>query len=227
MKSIALTHGIVAAVLLGAAATGIGAQSGNTQSGTNTQSTGTQRTTTQRSSTASSNEREFVQTMLMANMAEIQLGQLATSKAANPEVKAFGQMMVDDHTKANQQLMPIAQRLGVTQPSQLDAKHKALADKLAKASGAQFDKEFMEAMVEGHQDVLKTARTMASAKSSTGSGATGTSGTSGTQSGTAGTAGSSSSAGAGMSPEAYAAATAPTIEHHLERAQQIEKNLGK
>src|SRR3954451_14903514 len=87
-----------------------------------------------------SKDKQYVQKMMMANMAEIQLGQMASERASSSEVKSFAQMMVTDHTKANQELMPLAQQMGVQQPSALDAKHKAIADKLSKLQGADFDR---------------------------------------------------------------------------------------
>jgi len=85
-------------------------------------------------------------------MAEVQLGQLATQKAQSDDVKKFGQRMVDDHSKANDQLKSIASQKGITVPSGLDAKDEALKDKLANMSGAQFDHAYMQAMVKDHKE---------------------------------------------------------------------------
>src|SRR5206468_12674364 len=129
---------------------------------------------------------------------EIQLGQMGSQKATSPEVKSFAQMKVTDHTQANQELMPLAQQLGVQQPTSLDAKHKAVADRLSKLQGAEFDRQYMKAMVDAHKNVVSDTKPIAGAQASGGS-ATGTSGTmsgSGSSgasaSGTAGTSGSSS-----------------------------------
>ena len=62
----------------------------------------------------------FVNDLTIAGMAEVQLGKLATERAANPDVKAFGQMMVKDHTQAGNELKPIAAQLNIPQPTQLD-----------------------------------------------------------------------------------------------------------
>jgi len=59
--------------------------------------------------------------------------------------------MVDDHSKANDQLKDVAQKENITLPTELDAKHKALRDKLAKLHGAQFDRAYMQAMVQDHR----------------------------------------------------------------------------
>ncbi len=62
--------------------------------------------------------------------------------------------MVDDHSKANDELKTLAQNKNITLPTDLDAKHKALRDRLSKLQGAQFDKAYMQAMVQDHkQDV--------------------------------------------------------------------------
>ena len=91
---------------------------------------------------------------LPANLAEIQLGQLAVERAMTPSVKKFGQMMVDDHTKANEELTAFASQNNIPVPSAPDDKHNDLRDKLAQKTGADFDKDYMDAMVDGHQDVV-------------------------------------------------------------------------
>jgi putative membrane protein len=139
-----------------------------------------------------SKDKNFVETMMMANMAEIQLGQMGSQKATSPEVKSFAQMMVTDHTQANQELMPLAQQLGVQQPTSLDAKHKAVADRLSKLQGAEFDRQYMKAMVDAHKNVISQTKPIAGNQGS-GSSAMGTSGTSGTMSGSGSSAGGSTS----------------------------------
>ena len=82
--------------------------------------------------------------MAMVNMAEIEMGKMAQSKSQNPEVKTYAQQMIDDHTKALQEVQTVAQSKGVTLPTELDAKHKAMGAKLAKLSGDAFDREYMK-----------------------------------------------------------------------------------
>jgi putative membrane protein len=100
----------------------------------------------------------FVSDMTIAGLAEVQLGKLATERAASADVKAFGQMMVKDHSEGNESLKQVASQLKIQQPTQVDAKHKALADKLSKLQGAEFDREYINAMVQGHQEVLGKLR---------------------------------------------------------------------
>jgi putative membrane protein len=99
-------------------------------------------------------DRDFVHDVGIANLAEIELGRMASERAASPEVKKFGQMMVDDHTKAGDELKAVASRQNIPMPTELDNKHIDLRDKLQKLNGADFDKEYMKAMVDGHDDVL-------------------------------------------------------------------------
>ncbi len=84
-------------------------------------------------------------------LAEVQLGQLAAQKASNPDVKAFGQKMVDDHTKANDQLKDIASKNSIAVPTELSAKDKAEHERLSKLSGDAFDKAYMSHMVADHK----------------------------------------------------------------------------
>ena len=101
----------------------------------------------------SNSDENFVKDIAIANMAEIELGQLAATKSADPQVKKFGQMMVEDHTKAGDAFKAVASQHNLTPPAQLDETHRELRDKLAGLSGAEFDREYMAAMVDGHEDV--------------------------------------------------------------------------
>jgi len=107
---------------------------------------------------ALSDAQGFINDMTIANLAEVQLGKMASEKGSNPDVKSFGQMMVKDHTQANDELKQVASRLKVQPPAQVDQKHKDLSDKLSKLSGAEFDREYINAMVMGHEEVLGKLR---------------------------------------------------------------------
>ena len=158
----------------------------------------------------------FVKDMVIAGMAEVQLGKLAAERAANAEVKAFGQMMVKDHSKANDELKRAASRLRVEMPTQLDQKHQDLLDKLSKLQGAAFDREYMSAMVQGHEEVLGKLRTRAGSRMTSnnppkGSEAVGT-------------------AGSGADEQAltqWAAKTQPAVEKHLERAKALQQKVAQ
>jgi putative membrane protein len=93
----------------------------------------------------------FMKTAAMDGLAEVEHGRLAAQNAASAEVKQFGQRMVDDHSKANDELKSLAAQKQVTLPAELDPKHRAMQDKLAKLKGEAFDKAYMSHMVMAHQ----------------------------------------------------------------------------
>jgi putative membrane protein len=96
-------------------------------------------------------DQTFVTKAAHGGLAEVKLGTLATQKAANADVKAFGQQMVDDHSKANDELKQLASTKGITLPTDIDAKDQATYDRLSKLSGAEFDRAYMQHMVADHR----------------------------------------------------------------------------
>jgi len=92
----------------------------------------------------------FVKEAAIGGLAEVDLGNLAKDKAANADVKQFGERMVTDHSKANDELKEWAQKKDLTLPSDLDTKHKAVHERLSKLSGPAFDKAYMDDMVTDH-----------------------------------------------------------------------------
>ena len=87
-------------------------------------------------------------------MAEVALGKLALTKTANAQVKQFADMMVMDHGKANEELMAIAKTKNITLPATVDADHQKKMDDLSKLTGKDFDKAYVDAMVDGHKKTL-------------------------------------------------------------------------
>jgi putative membrane protein len=104
--------------------------------------------------TFNSNDRTFIDSAALAGMAEVQLGQLALSKASDNSVRTFGQQMVTDHTNANNQLYQIAQSKNIAPPTQLDAKHEALKTRLSGYSGHQFDTAYINSQVIDHRKTI-------------------------------------------------------------------------
>lgn len=104
----------------------------------------------------SADDTKFMMTAAMGGMAEVEMARLALERASSEMVKQFAQRMLDDHTRANEELMQIATAKGVTPPTTLDAKHMALMTKLRGMSGAEFDRMYMqEAGVKAHSDMEK------------------------------------------------------------------------
>lgn len=95
--------------------------------------------------------KKFFEEAAIGGMAEVELGKLASQKATSAEVKQFGETMVKDHSAVNEQLAKLAQQDGVALPTEVDAKHKKLKDKLAKKEGADFDKAYIDEMVKDHK----------------------------------------------------------------------------
>ena len=108
-------------------------------------------------------DRAFVKEAAIGGMAEVDFGNLAKEKASNADVKQFGDRMVTDHGKANDELKQWAQQKNVTLPTELDAKHKATHDRLSKLSGDTFDKAYMREMVSDHQKDVAAFKKQASA----------------------------------------------------------------
>ena len=96
-------------------------------------------------------DKKFVKDAALGGMAEVELGKLATQKAASDEVKQFGQKMVDDHTKANDQLKQVAAKESISIPDALDSKHQSRINKMSKLSGPDFDKAYIKDQVKDHQ----------------------------------------------------------------------------
>jgi len=100
---------------------------------------------------ASSPDHMFVMEAAQGGMAEVALGRLASEKGSNDRVKQFGQRMVADHGKANDELKSLAESKSISIPTDLDAKHKATEERLSKMSGAAFDRAYIEEMVADHK----------------------------------------------------------------------------
>jgi putative membrane protein len=137
---------------------------------------------------------KFVMNAAMGGMAEVEMGRLAAQKGASDEVRQFGQRMVEDHSKANEQLTRVASPKGMTPPAALDAKHQAEMRKLSALSGDKFDKEYVKMMVGDHKkDVAEFQK----------------------------------EAGRGTDADikAFAAATLPTLQQHLQMIQRINDKM--
>jgi len=112
-------------------------------------------------------DKTFVQKAAVGGIAEVEMGKMAQQKASNDQVKQFGSRMVEDHSRANDELKKIASGKGIALPTELDAKHKAKMDKMQKLSGAQFDRAYMDDMVADHkEDVAEFKKQASSGKDS-------------------------------------------------------------
>src|ERR1700761_4972689 len=103
---------------------------------------------------ASDDDKKFLATAAQSDQNEIGLSKLAEQKASNPAVKAFARRMVAEHEKMTASMKPFAESWGVTPPSGFDDDHQKEFDKLQGMSGSDFDKEYMDQMVNDHSKAL-------------------------------------------------------------------------
>jgi putative membrane protein len=124
--------------------------------------TSTSRNATAASDKLAASDRKFLEKAAQGGIAEVELGKLATQKASADQVRQFGQRMVDDHGKANEELKQLASRKGVTLPTTMDKSAQKEHDRLSKMSGAEFDQEYMKHMVSDHKKDVSEFKSEAS-----------------------------------------------------------------
>jgi putative membrane protein len=131
-------------------------------------------------------------------MFEIQSGQLASERAKNDDVKAFGKQMTDDHTNTSEDLRNLIddEDIKVELPSKLDDEHKANLDKLKGLSDLQFDKEYVRMQIDAHQKAVALFDSYAAA-------------------------------GENEKLKQWAKATLPKLEDHLEDAQELQATVNR
>jgi putative membrane protein len=96
-------------------------------------------------------ERTFIKKAADGGMMEVELGRLAAEKGGSDQVKDFGNEMVRDHSKINDNLKDVAAKMKATVPSSVSAKHHAAIEKMSRLSGADLDKAYVTAMVTDHE----------------------------------------------------------------------------
>jgi putative membrane protein len=138
---------------------------------------------------------EFVKKAGASGLAEVELGKLGSQKATNPEVKAFAEHMVTDHSAANQELAAAAKSKGLEVPMAPESKHKAAMEKLQGKSADDFDQEFMQQMVKDHKDAVALFEAV------------------------------SKNDKVDPDMRALAAKTLPKLQEHLKEAQALERKL--
>lgn len=104
---------------------------------------------------ATNQDNSFWMEAAQGGMAEVRMGELALQKSQNDEVRRFAQMMVDDHTRSNQELMTLAQGKNITLPTDVSNRHREAMEKFNRLSGADFDREYMKTQVKEHERMIK------------------------------------------------------------------------
>ncbi|QJW84046.1 DUF4142 domain-containing protein [Ramlibacter terrae] len=174
MKTTTLISALALAFAVGAAqaqstggavggGTGGPGSTGSTSSTTGGQSapaaqpgTGTRNTPTKQDDKVSRGDRKFIEEAAGSGMFEVQVSQLAASKATDAQVKSYASMLVDHHTAANNELVKIANAKGVELPAAPKRSLRKDIEKLGKKSGAEFDRDYVrEVGIKAHQKDIK------------------------------------------------------------------------
>src|SRR5262245_35262360 len=95
-------------------------------------------------------DRAFAIQVAQVGKHEVELGKLAAERATDSDVKAFANSMVKDHSTAGEELTQITTKLGITLPTAEDTAFKDLVDRLSKMKGMDYDRAYMNEMVDGH-----------------------------------------------------------------------------
>lgn len=102
-------------------------------------------------------DEKFIKEATASGLAEVNLSRFAVKLAMRQEVREFAQHMIDDHTKANTELLTLVNRKGLGRAAAdgMKPEHQELANRLAKLKGEEFDRVYMKQMVKDHEDAVK------------------------------------------------------------------------
>jgi len=137
---------------------------------------------------------KFTVTAANGGMTEVQVSKLALTKSTNPDVTMFAQMMVTDHSKANDELKALAATKNITLPIAISDDNQKKIDKLSAETGKDFDKDYSDLMVDDHNSTVDLFK-------------------------------SEANNGNDSAIKAWATATIPTLEHHLEMADSLKARV--
>ncbi len=114
-------------------------------------------------SSLSREDRDMIEDLAEANIAEMETGRLALNKSQTPRVREFAQKMIDDHGAAQQELQQMAQAKGMTLPQETDLAHRTVAGALRLLSGNTFDSQYLNRV--GMDDHKRTVELLQKAQS--------------------------------------------------------------
>jgi putative membrane protein len=204
MKKVTALAAAISMCLAGSLAIAQDTGTSSTTRSTTTGQDATDTTRNQRTADAAGMQRskmdsaEFVKKAAVAGHAEVAAGKLGSQKATNPEVKAYAQKMVTDHTKANKELMAAAKPKNIEVPTEPDMMHKAMMEKFERQKAdADFDHDFMQQMVRDHEKVVELFQT------------------------------ASTDTGVDAELRGWAKKTLPHLQEHLKEAKALESKLAK
>jgi putative membrane protein len=148
------------------------------------------------SAQSAASSKEFVDKAGASGLAEVEMSELGARKAKSNQVEAFAKRMIADHTKANQELETAIKGKGLQIPSSRDDTHKSMMAKLQQQdAGKDFDRAYMEQMVEDHKAAVDLFESAADDD------------------------------GLDINLRGYAKRTLPALRDHLQQAQKIQSKL--
>jgi putative membrane protein len=100
-------------------------------------------------------DRNFARAAVPGGLSEVELGRLAEQQAQSPEIRAFGQRMVSDHSNANTQLTRLAGQAGIPLPNTPDAEGQSMREQLKKLHGPTFDLTYIRGQISDHQRAVQ------------------------------------------------------------------------
>jgi putative membrane protein len=107
----------------------------------------------------SGGDRAWLAAAHQANLAEVEVGELAKKKGGSAAVRAAGAMLVTDHIASDAQVTRVAKSLKLSLPSAAAPADAAAASRLGDEAGAQFDGDFVATMTAGHQKLITATQT--------------------------------------------------------------------
>lgn len=142
-------------------------------------------------------DKEFIEEAASGGLTEVEVGKMMAERATHPGVKQFAEMLVKDHTQANEELRRIAASAGVSLPATPETKHRMMIERLANEKGAELDRTFIRQFgVKEHEKDVKDFRKQAEK-------------------------------GENPQLKAFAAKTLPKLQEHLAMAEKLESELGR
>jgi len=103
---------------------------------------------------------QFIKDAAQSGMAEIKMGELASSNGESQQVKDLAQKLVTDHGKVNAELKQLATKKGATLPDAVSEKQKTMLEHLSSLKGSEFDSAFKQHAVENHQKSVDKFKTV-------------------------------------------------------------------
>lgn len=110
----------------------------------------------------SGSERDFLVEAGSGHLAEIQTAQIAQQRAGSTDVQNLAQQMIQEHTRLSNNLQQVAQQANVSVPNQLSSQHQQDYDRLVKYSGQEFDRQYLQHLINDHQRDIDRYQRMAS-----------------------------------------------------------------